>query len=213
MARTGGYRRSGSVTPHAALQNKSIVCSGSRVTNSTVMKLRGSVNRGGIVETYTKSTCSHWYSAVKETKTIPRADGHGLHTVNGKMGGILDRLFFFMPQDLVEIQVEQPQNEDNYEEYTELEDPHILTIFVFCFFVLFWSPFSSTHQNSKPHLRIGCIFSFSRVVVMALNYIHVITVKDAWVLSVTEAMSAVLRFVLFWQRIWWKSKGFSHQSK
>ena len=33
------------------------------------------------------------YSAVKATKTIPRADGHGLHTVNGKVGGILDRLF------------------------------------------------------------------------------------------------------------------------
>ena len=32
--------------------------------------------------------------AVKATKTIPRADGHGLHTVNGKVGGILDRLFF-----------------------------------------------------------------------------------------------------------------------
>ena len=37
-------------------------------------------------------------------------------------GGILDRLFFFMPQDLVEIQVEQPQKEDNYQEYTELEN-------------------------------------------------------------------------------------------
>ena len=29
--------------------------------------------------------------------------------------------FFFMPQDLVEIQVEQPPKEDNYQEYTELE--------------------------------------------------------------------------------------------
>ena len=38
---------------HVALQNKSFVCSGSRVTNSTVMKLRRSVNRGGIiVKTY-----------------------------------------------------------------------------------------------------------------------------------------------------------------
>ena len=27
-----------------------------------------------------------------------------------------------MPQDLVEIQVEQPQKEDNYQEYTELEN-------------------------------------------------------------------------------------------
>ena len=61
-----------------------------------------------------------WYSAVKATKTIPRADGHGLHTVNGKVGGILDS--FFMPQDLVKIQVDQPQKEDNYQEYTELEN-------------------------------------------------------------------------------------------
>ena len=44
-----------------------------------------------------------------------------------------DSSVFFMPQDLVEIQVEQPQNEDNYEEYTELEDPHILTIFLIFF--------------------------------------------------------------------------------
>ena len=27
---------------------------------------------------------------------------------------------FFMPQDLVEIQMEQPRKEDNYQEYTEL---------------------------------------------------------------------------------------------
>ena len=27
-----------------------------------------------------------------------------------------------MPQDLVEIQVEQPQKEDNYQEYTEFEN-------------------------------------------------------------------------------------------
>ena len=27
-----------------------------------------------------------------------------------------------MPKDLVEIQVEQPQKEDNYQEYTELEN-------------------------------------------------------------------------------------------
>ena len=32
------------------------------------------------------------YSAVKATRTIPRADGHVLHTVNEKVGGILDRL-------------------------------------------------------------------------------------------------------------------------
>ena len=53
MARTSGYRRSGvwrpcGVPQHAALQNKSVVCSGSRVTNSTVMKLHGSDNRGEI---------------------------------------------------------------------------------------------------------------------------------------------------------------------
>ena len=29
---------------------------------------------------------------------------------------------FSMPQDLVEIQVEQPQKEDNYQEYTEPEN-------------------------------------------------------------------------------------------
>ena len=29
---------------------------------------------------------------------------------------------FFMPQDLVEIQVEQPQKEDDYQEYPELEN-------------------------------------------------------------------------------------------
>ena len=69
MPRTGGYRRSAvwrpcGVTPHTALQNKSrVVCSGSRVTISTVMKLRWSVKQGGInVETYTKSTCSQSYS-------------------------------------------------------------------------------------------------------------------------------------------------------
>ena len=44
-----------------------------------------------------------------------------MHTVNGKVGGILNRLFL-MPQDLVEIQVEQPEKEDDYQEYTELEN-------------------------------------------------------------------------------------------
>ena len=29
---------------------------------------------------------------------------------------------FFMPQDLAEIQVEQPQKEDDYQEYTELQN-------------------------------------------------------------------------------------------
>ena len=58
MALTGGYRRSAvwrpcGVTLHAALQNKSVVCSGSQVTNSTVMKLHESDNRGRIaIKTY-----------------------------------------------------------------------------------------------------------------------------------------------------------------
>ena len=62
-----------------------------------------------------------WYSAAKATKTIPRADGHGLHTVNGKVGGILDRLFFhaarrgWNPGGAT-------QKEDNYQEYTEPEN-------------------------------------------------------------------------------------------
>ena len=60
------------VTLHAALQNKSVVCSGSRVTNSTVMKLHGSDNRGGIiVKTYTKSTCSHKYWQFLFRYTVP----------------------------------------------------------------------------------------------------------------------------------------------
>ena len=42
---------------HAALHNKSIVCSGSRFTRSTVMSLQGYDKRGRIsVQTYTKST-------------------------------------------------------------------------------------------------------------------------------------------------------------
>ena len=41
--------------------------------------------------------------------------------MNGKVGGILDRLFFHAAR-LVKIQVEQPQKEDNYQEYTELEN-------------------------------------------------------------------------------------------
>ena len=54
MVRTGGYGRSAvwrpcGVTPQATLQNKSVVCSGSRVTISTVMKLRWSVKLGGII--------------------------------------------------------------------------------------------------------------------------------------------------------------------
>ena len=80
MARTGGYRRSAvwrpcGVTPHTALQNKSVVCSGSRVTISTVMKLRWSVKRGGIiVKTYTKSTCSHTLCAITQ-KYLSRPGG------------------------------------------------------------------------------------------------------------------------------------------
>ena len=57
----GAHRRLSPVgCEGAALQNKSVVCSGFRVTNSTVTKLRGSDNRGGIiVDTCTKSICSH----------------------------------------------------------------------------------------------------------------------------------------------------------
>ena len=55
-------------------------------------------------------------------KTIPRADGSGVHTMNGKVGGKLDRLFL---QDLAEIQVEQPQKghdyQDDYQECTKIE--------------------------------------------------------------------------------------------
>ena len=49
-------------------KKKSIICSGSWVTNSTVMKLHGSDNRGGTaIKTCTKSTCSHIYGATLET--------------------------------------------------------------------------------------------------------------------------------------------------
>ena len=34
-----------------------------------------------------------WYFAVKAIRTIPQADDQGLHTVNGKVGGIVERLF------------------------------------------------------------------------------------------------------------------------
>ena len=66
MARTGGYRRPAvwrpcGVTPHAALQNKSVVCSGSRVTISTVMKLRWSVKRGGIIVKRIQRALAHIY--------------------------------------------------------------------------------------------------------------------------------------------------------
>ena len=37
---------------------------------------------------------AHRRGQLSSTLDIPRADGHGLHTVNGKVGGILDRLFF-----------------------------------------------------------------------------------------------------------------------
>ena len=66
LARTSGYRRSAvrrpcGVTQHAALQNKSVVCSGSRVTNSTVMKLHGSDNRGGITVKHIQRALAHIY--------------------------------------------------------------------------------------------------------------------------------------------------------
>ena len=81
MARTGGYRRSAvwrpcGITLHAALRNKSVVCSSSQVTISTVMKLHGSVKRGGIiVKTYkehllTQLILVSWYVAVSCILTI-----------------------------------------------------------------------------------------------------------------------------------------------
>ena len=61
MSRTGGYRWSGVRYTPRFKTNLSVVCSGSRVTNSTVMKLHESDNRDGIiVKTYAKSTCSHY---------------------------------------------------------------------------------------------------------------------------------------------------------
>ena len=59
---TGAHRRLSPVgCVKAALQNKSVVCSGSRVTNRTVMKLLESDNWGGITfNTCTKSICSRW---------------------------------------------------------------------------------------------------------------------------------------------------------
>ena len=64
MARTGGYRwlavwRPCGVTLHAALQNKSVVCTGSRVTNSTVMKLHESNNWGGIAVKNVQRALAH----------------------------------------------------------------------------------------------------------------------------------------------------------
>ena len=44
---------------------------------------------------------------------------NGLHTVNGKVGGKLDRLSSCRKTWL---QVEQPQKEDDCQEYTELEN-------------------------------------------------------------------------------------------
>ena len=81
MARTGGYRQSAvwrpcGVTPHAALQNKSVVCSGSRVTISTVMKLHWSVKRGGIIVKRIQRALAH-------IKILAISDWH-----------ILDFLFF-----------------------------------------------------------------------------------------------------------------------
>ena len=40
-----------------------------------------------------------------------------------RSGRYTGQTVFFMPQDLVKIQVEQPQKEDNYQEYTKLENP------------------------------------------------------------------------------------------
>ena len=64
-----------------------------------------------------------WYSAVKATKNIPRPDGHGLHTVNGKVGGILDRLVFHAARPGWNPGEATPKGRYiNYQEYTELEN-------------------------------------------------------------------------------------------
>ena len=63
-----------------------------------------------------------WYSADVATATIPQADGHGWHIVDGKLE-IKWTNGFFMPQELVEILVEQPQQEDDDEEYPEFQNP------------------------------------------------------------------------------------------
>ena len=60
-----------------------------------------------------------WYSAVKATKAIPQAMACILWMEKWEVNWT-DCLF--MPQDLVEIQVEQPQKEDDYQEYTKLEN-------------------------------------------------------------------------------------------
>ena len=78
---TGGYCRSAVWRPcGAALQNKSVVCSGSRVTNSTVMKLHEFDNRGGIaVKTHTKSTCSQARPGLHRSRP-PSTPHHRLHS-------------------------------------------------------------------------------------------------------------------------------------
>ena len=57
------------------------------------------------------SQTSHWQGAIL-VPNLRLARGNGLYWTG----------CFFMPQDLAEIQVEQPQKEDNYQEYTELEN-------------------------------------------------------------------------------------------
>ena len=81
MARTGGYRRSAvwrpcGVRPHAALQNKSVVCSGSQVTISTIMKFGWSVKRGGIIVKRIQRALAHIY--IYNIIYISQADWAGL---------------------------------------------------------------------------------------------------------------------------------------
>ena len=66
LACSGGYRWSAVWRPcgvmlHTALQNKSVVCSGSHVTNSTVMKVHESDNWGGITVTHVQRALAHTY--------------------------------------------------------------------------------------------------------------------------------------------------------
>ena len=53
-------------TLHAALRNKSVVCSGCWVTSATGIKLHASDNRGGItVKTYKEHLLTHIYLTCK----------------------------------------------------------------------------------------------------------------------------------------------------
>ena len=60
-----------------------------------------------------------------------------------------------MPQDLVEIQVEQPQKEDDYQEYTELENLDGFRFETDIYICLSWT-FSVT--QSKGHSGLATFY-------------------------------------------------------